>query len=244
MVTLDCTTSHHDGVTLVALSLRDLDESTRVTVRNRLDGPVWPPRREGLPVTGWTETGFEGVVGPGDHALGYATPAPPADPPAVLDDATPAPNADGAGVSPESAADVVRELGDPSPPADAVPAGAAATTDADSCDAVTESDAGPAARSTTAARPQTDGRVPAAVEPWLETMAARVEVAETLADAETLPAATAAVSEAGGLAEVRTLAESGATDERRLRRLALRAAALADRRAAATVPVETLARIA
>ncbi|MBX0322445.1 hypothetical protein EGH21_05310 [Halomicroarcula sp. F13] len=237
MVTLDCTTSHHDEVTLVTLRLRDLDAPTRVTVRNCLDGPVWPPRREGLPVTGWTEAGFEGVVGPGDHALGYATPASPADPPAVLDDVTPAPDADG--TPSESATDVVRDLGDPSPPADAVPAGAA-TTDAESRD----TDADPSESAPATPRSRADGRTPAVVEPWLEAMTARVEVAESLADADTLPAATAAVREAGGLAEVRALAASGAADERRLREVARRAETLANRRAAATVPVETLARIA
>lgn len=121
MVTFDCAASRHDGVTLVTVQLRDVAVPTRVTVRNRLDGPVWPPRREGLPEAGWTDDGFAGVVGPGSHALGYATPAAPDDPPAELADAVAAPDAQPVDERTERPADLVRELGDPSPPGDAVP---------------------------------------------------------------------------------------------------------------------------
>jgi len=73
-------------------------------------------------------------------------------------------------------------------------------------------------------------------------MARRTDRAEALAAADTVPEATAAVREAGGLAEVRALAD--AEDERRLRLVARRARRLADRRAAATIPAETLATLA
>ncbi|MBX0295870.1 hypothetical protein [Haloarcula nitratireducens] len=232
MVSFDCTTIRHDGVTLVTARLRGIDEPTRVRVRNRLDGPVWPPRRRGTPEAGWTDSGFEAVVGPGSHALGYATPASPADPAAELCDVTPAPDAVPVGDRTETAADVVRELGDPSPPADAVPIDAAT-------DEPSETRSRAPARS-----PESSVRLPDEIDSWLVAMAHRVERAEALAAAETLQEATTAVGDAGGLAGVRTLADAAERDERRLRAVARRAEALADRRAAASVPVETLARLA
>jgi len=73
-------------------------------------------------------------------------------------------------------------------------------------------------------------------------MERRTDAAEALATAETVPEATTAVREAGGLDGVRELADAG--DERRLRLVARRARRLADRRAGATIPVETLATLA
>jgi hypothetical protein len=88
MVTLDWETDRTDGVTLVRLYVT-AEDRRRVRVENRLDGPVWPPREEGQPAAGWDDDAFEGVVTP-DHRLvaGYATPAPPTEPPAevVADD--------------------------------------------------------------------------------------------------------------------------------------------------------------
>ncbi|WP_135303429.1 DUF7857 domain-containing protein [Haloarcula amylovorans] len=231
MVSFDCTTTRHDGVTLVTAQLREIAEPTRVQVRNRLDGPVWPPRRQGTPEAGWTDSGFEAVVGPGSHALGYATPAPPADPAAELLDATAAPDAVPIDDRTETAADVVRELGDPSPPADAVPV-----------DVATNETSEPQSPASIRAEPSV--RLPGAVDSWLAEIARRVEHAEALATAETLQEATTAVGDAGGLSEVRTLADSAELDERHLRTVAQRAETLADRRAAASVPVETLARLA
>ncbi|WP_276273460.1 hypothetical protein [Haloarcula litorea] len=236
MVTLDCATSRHDGVTLVTVRLRDVDRPTRVTVRNRLDGPVWPPRREGRPATGWTDEGFEGVV-ESERALGYATPAPAETPAATLADATPVAaeggvadyGRDAMSTDPDA---VVRSLGDPSPPRDAVPrSGRDGGTDGGTSgrDAPETHDAPPA-------------DVPAPVAEWLATMADRADRAEALVAAETLAAATDAVDAAGGLAGVRDLATG--TDERLLRAVARRAETLADRRAAASVPVETLERLA
>lgn len=113
-------------VTLVRVELRNptaVDRRVRVT--NRLGGPVLPPRREGVPERGWTERGYDGTVDAGGRlALGYATPAAVERPPvAVVDDG----RADGSGRSestpepgtrPEA---VVRQLGSPRPPADALP---------------------------------------------------------------------------------------------------------------------------
>jgi len=265
MVTLDCTTSAHDGVTLVTVRLRDIDGPTRVRISSRLDGPVWPPRREGVPERGWTDEGFDGVVGPGTDVLGYATPAPPSNPPAELVTAEPvADTHDELTTDPES---VLRQLGDPTPPADAVPTGdGEPAADADPVprdghtfevdgdteppETATASAAG--ARSEPLGAPDRDDEtatrdggtadLPAAVGPWLAEMARRTDRAERLSEVETVPEATEAVRAAGGLAAVRDLAE--ADDAAQLRALARRARRLADRRAGATIPVDTLDALA
>ena len=265
MVTFDCSASHHDGVTLVTVHLRDLDVPTRVTVRNCLDGPVWPPRTEGLPEAGWSATGFSGVLAPGSHALGYATPARAEGSPAELADAVAAPEADPVGERSARPADVVRELGDPSPPGDAVPAaeptappvspGTISSEDDSGRPSTPDSEGPPisevraiAGNDRARADPGESGgddpaaRLPPEIGPWMATMARRVDRAAALADAETLPEATTAVREAGGLDGVQELADAG--DERRLRLLARRARRLADRRAEATIPVETLTTLA
>lgn len=94
------------------------DPALRVTVESRL-APVWPPRRDGVPIAGWSGERFETAVPAGERvAVGFATPAEPVGPPVEIvdrdrgavssaDDATPS--------------DVLRALGDPSPPRDAVP---------------------------------------------------------------------------------------------------------------------------
>jgi hypothetical protein len=90
MVTLDWETERTDGVTLVRLYVT-AECRQRVRVENRLDGPVWPPRCEGQPAAGWDDGAFEGVVTPEDRLVaGYATPAPPTDPPVELVGAEPA----------------------------------------------------------------------------------------------------------------------------------------------------------
>lgn len=250
MVTLDWTASAHDGVTLVTVRLDDIDEPTRVHIASRLDGPVWPPRREGVPEAGWTDDGFDGVVGPGTAVLGYASPAPPAEPPAELVDTEPVPDADGRDELTADPESVVRRLGDPSPPADAVPTAehrdrptAAEPTADDSApepsspeDTRSGSDASPTANTLE----RTD--LPAAVGPWLAEMARRADRAERLHGAETVPEATAAVRAAGGMAGVRDLAE--ADDAAQLRALARRARRLADRREGAAIPVDTLTALA
>ncbi len=267
MVTFDCSASHHDGVTLVTVFLRDLETSMRVTVRNCLDGPVWPPRTEGLPETGWTATGFSGVLPPGSHALGYATPAQPDGTPAELADAVVAPDATPVGAGLDSPADVVRELGDPSPPADAVPATDPSTPPTSAETALRDhgSRSSPIADSDGSATPPaphtakdsgataTHGSVtdtttgdyseafPPELGPWIAEMTRRVDRAVALAEADTVPEATSAVREVGGREGVQELANAG--DERQLRLVARRASQLADQRAAATIPVETLTKI-
>ena len=103
------------GVTLVAARVTNERENPqRVRVADRCGGSVLPPRTNGLPVAGWDDGGWEGVVDAGEtRPVGYATRAPPSDPPAdvawterAASDPTPASTLD--------------DLGDPRPPRDAV----------------------------------------------------------------------------------------------------------------------------
>ncbi|MFC4448622.1 hypothetical protein [Halorussus aquaticus] len=178
MVELDCRAESHAGVTLVELVVRNPSTTARrVRVGNRLDGPVWPPRREGVPAAGWDDGGFEGVVAAEDRrALGYATPAsaesavevePPTEVERPAEDRPPAElvwteragesegEADsdtfGDDATPEG---VVRALGDPRPPADAVPA----------------AESNPERETATPESP-----IPGAVEAWLSAVEARAE---------------------------------------------------------------------
>ncbi len=130
----DWTLTERDGVCLVEVVVDNpAPVDRRVSVSNRLDGPVMPPRREGVPERGWDDDGFEGTVpAEGRLALGYACPAPAARPPVAVEtsgrvdgdadaggdagtDADADPPAD---ATPEA---VVRRLGTHAPPADAVP---------------------------------------------------------------------------------------------------------------------------
>jgi len=106
----------------------DAPTARRVRVRSRFEGPVLPPRRRSVPEAGWCEDGFVGVVPAGGRlALGFAAGGPAVDPPVVLDDRGRArEDAERAreddveeGPSP---AELLRELGSPAPPRDAVPA--------------------------------------------------------------------------------------------------------------------------
>jgi len=237
MVSLDCTSTRHDDVTLVTARVVGLSEPTRVTVSNCLDGPIWPPRCRGLPERGWDDDGFEAVLDAGTHALGYASPALPADPPAKLVDAEPAPEATATSDRTDTPEDVLRELGTPSPPADAVPVGG---TEGESRGQSSDGDRA----CNTRQRQQLPASLPDDVVAWLTELSRRVDRAEALADADSLDEATAAVREAGGMAGVNEIADRAAADERALQELAARAEALARRRADATVPTETLSRLA
>lgn len=112
---LSWTTVECGETTLVALRVANDGPRRRVRVRNRLDGPVWYPRRAGQPAAGWSKDGFEGAVPTGGRPLGYACPAPPEEPPAELLVVGPPES------SAPTAADALRRLGDPRPPRDAVP---------------------------------------------------------------------------------------------------------------------------
>lgn len=223
-----------DGVSLVAVTVAsDLPIARRVRVRNRLDGPVLPPRRRGVPEAGWDEEGVTRAVPPaGTLAVGYACPAPPVDPPVELsaadaDEARPEP-----GETNRPVRRAIRTLPPARPPGSVVPvttpSGREVAEDADVADPETV----PSTESVEEL-PTTDV---AAIE-------RRVSVAERL-DGASVPEATAVLVAAGGLDAVAELPAELAADAEALADADDDPPGLRERLADAAVPVEALRRLA
>lgn len=264
MASLSWDLTRRDGVTLVELvATAEAEEWIRVTSRLQ---PVWPPRRQGVPVAGWDGASFEGRVGPdAPLALGYASPAAPQEPPARLEpiDADDGPP-DGAGVSPRA---IVRTLGESAPPRDVVPVDPSASqADGGSCTAgrtATADDRSSRTRSTTgapgsepdqtagtaggsdrtAAGAASGGNPGAAIDPWLDAVEERLAEAERLADVAGVEEARGAVDTVGGIDGARRLRAQLEADRRHLRTLGERQQRLADRLAAVEIPLSTLERV-
>ncbi|WP_396610933.1 hypothetical protein ACH9L7_11990 [Haloferax sp. S1W] len=127
----DVDVSVSDAVALVTVRFDNTTSvDQRVRLRNRLDGPVLPPHRSGVPEDGWDETGFEGVV-PADStlSLGYACPGCNEDGDSLSSAPDDAVSVDVLGRADSetppkrhSPDDAIRELGPCRPPADVVPA--------------------------------------------------------------------------------------------------------------------------
>lgn len=230
MATLDSNCRAVGGVTLVELCVT-ATEQRQVRIENCLDGPVWPPRSEGVPEPGWDEEGYEGQVGPdGRLLLGYASPAEPAEPPAEI----------AAEREPESTASpqaVLKALGTGTPPRAAMP-GTDARADPDGSAADRAGDpAGKPARADerSVGEPAAD---------WFGGVERRLARAERLAEVDSAEAAAAAVERAGGVDAVRTLRERLAADRATLARLECRCSELRERAEAVEVPADALARLA
>lgn len=224
MADLECHRVTADGVTLVGAVVRT-DVPERVALEPTHAGPLWPPRRRGVPEAGWADGRWTGVVEPDEvHALGYATPAETDDPPVRIVDAEPA-GADDTPVTPEA---VVRALGDHAPARDAVAPPAVDRRGTDVADEVspesrrTNPEASPT--ETGDAYPAADGVDVAAIE-------------RRVARAETLAAASEGRTAVDGAA-ARELATALESDRETLRELSRRLQRAADRvdRAAAARP--------
>lgn len=129
---LDWTTERVGGVVLVAVRLRnDTGLDREVRLRNELDGPVLPPRREGVFEAGWDRAGVTLVVeNAATEALGYACPVIDSrddqEPPVRIASVREPDSASGhldaesvavpAGRESDGVARAVRSLGDPRPP--------------------------------------------------------------------------------------------------------------------------------
>lgn len=125
MTELEWTVRREGGVTLVeAVVSREepsvsADPALAVTVESLLEGPVWPPRRDGVPIAGWSGRRYETPVPAGGRvAVGFASPAAPADPPVRIADRS---RGEVRSADDASPSDVLRALGDPCPPREAVP---------------------------------------------------------------------------------------------------------------------------
>jgi hypothetical protein len=262
MVTCSCSATREDGVTLVTGRVENPGEPRRVRLESRLDGPLWPPRCHGVPAAGWDDEGFECVLAAGEtRPIGAASPAPPTDSPLEVVETEPVEPDDGIeprvqvpSVDP-TAEDVVRELGAPRPPRDAVPVdrpdhpgspeedGGAPPVDS-AGDAAMRGGDGPlpdraATDGADAERTQTEESIDAD----LDAVAARIDTAERLSATTRLPVATEILGRVGGVAGARELDDQLSRDARRLEALSQRAAALAERAERATVPVEALDRV-
>ena len=260
MVTISSTAERRDGVTLVTATVApDPAQSSpvRVRVEPRLDGPIWPPRRQGHPAAGWDADGFEGTV-PVDGRLpiGFASPVEPVDPPLQVTTVEPAAAREGEkGMA--SAEAIVRGLGDPRPPSLIDPAteseDAPAVTAVGGADSAAEEVEVRDDRSAVAteSRKESDGRdawddgetPPPAVGEWLASVERRLDRAEHLARDAAVEDATAALRACGGADGALALADELATDAERLRAVEWRAAALAERVDETSVATDALERL-
>ncbi len=247
MATLECDAETVAGVTLVACTLTS-DAPARVSIEPTHDGPLWPPRRHGVPESGWDDDGWTGhVPETGVRALGYATPTRPTDQPVRIAETAP-PEADGD----VSARDVIRSLGDPTPTRDAVTP--TATPDADSAETASTDHDPPAASAGdpeqpaegSADRPRSepaDGPTEPSIATDLDAIETRLWTARDLASVSSVEEARAAVDRAGGLEAVRSLAAQLEADRERLGALADRTDRLADEAATVDLPVGSLERL-
>lgn len=237
---LDWTLETTAAATLVSLRLRNgRATDRRVSVENCLAGPVLPPRRHGTPEPGWNRTGIITVVPAGETvALGYACPAPAAEPPAVIDDVG-APTGEARESTVETA---VRELGEHRPPRDVLTAEnvqpvVTGPERPDSGQQPPSSDEGVSKSDWRSAAPLPDGTA-ALLGPYR----ARIRTAEAFGVVGVRDAA-ALVEANGGLSGVDALAVGLDADARKLRALAAAATALAARAQASTPPTEALRRL-
>lgn len=86
MIELEATARRSGDVTVVRVTLAN-SRSTPQTVRleSRLNGPVWPPRRDGVVDPRWEGDVWEATVRPRRcRGIGFASPAAPVDPPVEL----------------------------------------------------------------------------------------------------------------------------------------------------------------
>lgn len=255
MVSLTCATDRRAGVTLVTARLDGSGVAQRVRLTNRLDGPVWPPRRNGVPEAGWEEGGFEAVVpADGTVAIGYASPGAPDDPPVEVVDREMVP--EGVADDQVTAAAALRDLGDPSPPRDAVPVSSPERSrpETDQRPASRQSPGSPgtgrptpdcsAAASTTPSSSPAPSPAPEAIDGWLDAVEERIATAERLTAARSVPEATAALRDVGSLDDAEKLVEAVDGDVAALTTVAERVEELAERAEETDVPVETLERLA
>ncbi|MFC4541096.1 hypothetical protein ACFO5R_04025 [Halosolutus amylolyticus] len=88
MVEVDWETDRREGVTFVTATVTNTQTTPqRVRLESRLDGPTWPPRRDGVTAPEWRDDVWEATVEPGHRrGVGFASPAAPTDPPVEIVD--------------------------------------------------------------------------------------------------------------------------------------------------------------
>ncbi|MDB2244153.1 hypothetical protein PM076_11785 [Halorubrum ezzemoulense] len=270
---LDWSADREGDASLVGFRVRnDGAVPRRVRIESRLDGPLLPPRRGGVPEAGWDAAGVTAVLDPGERtAFGFAALADPVDPPVEIANVEPvSSDADEAHETAAGGTDLaraaVRDLESYRPPRAAVDGaeGHHGTPDAGGDAGASGSDGhlpgredaeGDGNAERVAARVERDPDQSATpesprgsaagggVDAWFAAVEARIERAERLTDAD-LAAATTVVEEVDGLDGAGALDERVAADAERLRAVRDRAAALADRAEESEIPVEALEALA
>ncbi|MFD1570944.1 hypothetical protein [Halorubrum laminariae] len=252
---LTWTVERDGGASLVRCRVRN-DEAVprRVRLDSRLDGPVLPPRRRGVPEAGWDATGVVVRLAPGkSRAVGFAALADPVEPPVEMRVTELETDADTTRIPGESDQSLtvpagtptltaIHTLGDHRPPRETV---TGEIFDRSSDPDVGTDQAGDGGGDASGDGRENDGddAVPTAVDEWLDAVADRVERAERITDAD-LATATAVVEETGGLRGLSDLDRRVDADTERLRVVSERTAALAARADATDVPIESLERLA
>ena len=263
------TVERDSGVSLVRCRVHnDSAVPRRVRIESRLDGPVLPPRRAGIPETGWDEAGVTFGLEPDERrALGFAALAEPVEPPVevvrssvINTDREQAKNGSGAiGSEPEihnrnaaSVEDAIRNLAEHRPPRVAVAVETA--TDATGTEEIEQNENEGRRGYDDSERVDSRFHEPRdddidhepslddAIDEWFTAVSHRIERAERMADAD-LSTATEIVELAGGVSEVTALDEHVTADSERLREISERASALATRAEAIDMPVEALERL-
>ena len=243
MVSLDATTARQAGVTLVTGQVTGADSPMRVTIESRLDGPVWPPRRQGQPAAGWSVDGFEGPITANETlAIGFASPAEPVSPPLEITAVESATDADDRMAT---AAGVLRGLGDPSPPSvidatESASNGAGSTLAAPAQDG---SDPIPDRPATEPASSDGGDSLPPEIESWLANVESRVNCAEDLEATAAVDRATATLEACGGVAGARRLDGQLTADVAMLERLERRVNELTERARRGRVATDALDRL-
>lgn len=242
---LDWTTATVDGVTLVRVRLgnrRTVDR--RVRLRNRLDGPVLPPRRQRAPEAGWDADGVSVVV-PAESSVarGYACPAPDDEPPVEIAGVGPVEETEDAD---EPVREAIRSLGDARPPRAVL--GEEAVVAHPNQPGSKAANGGDSGQSTAADRERDRTEVyklpalPPDLDAALAPYRTRIRTVEAL-NLASVTEATRILDTTGGVAGVERTGEQLDTDAATLRALAAEATALAARAEAATLPLDALRRL-
>jgi hypothetical protein len=267
MATLDWELTRSGEVTLVELTVNsEFDQHVRI--ESELT-PVWPPRRQSVPHTGWNGDTFEGNVSQDETLVcGYASPAEPVEPPAAIA-ATESPDEE-TSVCPR---DIVQTLGEPSPPRDTLEGSTAQTERVEGSTAPTERVEGSTAPTegvgesslsneelavTQVGKDETEvttGHGQSSVadtltpeteaEPtaWFDAVEKRVATTEQLAQTADAEDVRDVVADVGGIEDVRALQAQLDADRRQLSELQQRTETLSERLASVELPLATLERI-
>lgn len=82
MVAVETNAERTNEVTTVRVVITNTHSTPQtVRLRNRLEGPIWPPRRNSVVDPRWDDGIWEATIRPHrSRGIGFASPAPPTDP--------------------------------------------------------------------------------------------------------------------------------------------------------------------